>query len=523
MRLCELIVKNALLLDLQGQTKEEVLKELLEALQGAGMLTDPDAALKDLLVRERKGRAGIGGGIAIPHACTMAVNQPMIAVGRSQKAMDFKSVDDKPVNLVFLVLGRGNQDNLQLKILGRLAHFLRISRIAETLKQIESPGELLTFLRKEEEDLGELDIPGDMPSVCVAGAGNGGLAMAGHLALIGCRVNLFNRSEARLSVIKMSGGIDVTGAVNGFARLNLITNDACKALTDVDVVMIVIPATGHQEMARILGRHLVDGQVVVLNPGRTGGALEFSEVLRRLKVSVYYFMAEAETLIYTCRITNPGQVKVFEIKNAVPVATLPAYHIPDVLATLKKILPQFIPGDTVLKTSLSNIGTVFHPALTILNLAWIEQRKGNFEYYHEGASPGAAKILENLDAERVRVAEALGVRILTAREWLYQAYGAVGSNLYEAMQANKGYRGIKAPNTLDHRYISEDVPTSLVPIACLGEHLGVAVPTVKMVIHLASILHDRDYMAEGRTMEKLGLAGLTVREIRRLVEEGRQE
>jgi len=287
--------------------------------------------------------------------------------------------------------------------------------------------------------------------------------------------------------------------------------------------MVVIPATGHQEMARILGPHLVDGQVVVLNPGRTGGALEFAEALRQLKVSTYPFIAEAETLIYACRITNPGQVRIFGIKNAVPVATFPAYHITDVLTTFKKVLPQFVAGDNVLRTSLSNIGAVFHPALTILNVAWIEERKGNFEYYHEGASPSVAKLLENLDAERVNVAEALGIRVLTAREWLYQAYGVAGDNLYEAMQANKGYRGIKAPNTLEHRYITEDVPTSLVPIASLGDRFGVSVPTIKTIIHLASVLHGCDYMAEGRTIERLGLSGLSVRQIRMLVEEGRIE
>lgn len=523
MRLHGLVVERAILTELSGRTKREVLTELIESLENAGRLSHPDVALQDLLARERKGSSGIGQGVAIPHACTTAVHQPMIAFGKSRMAIDFQAINGKPVNLVFLVLGRINGDSLQLKILGRLARLVNVPSLLETLKRIKSPKELLTFLKGQEENLGEIETPEDMPSVCVAGAGNGGLAMAGHLALIGCRVNLFNRSEERLSSVKMSGGIQVTGEVNGFAKLNLVTTDPRQALSDVDLVMVVIPATGHREMARLLGPHLVDGQVVVLNPGRTGGALEFAEVLRQLKVSTYYFLAEAETLIYACRVTNPGQVRIFGIKNAVPMATLPAYPIPDVLVTLKKVLPQFIAGDNVLKTSLSNIGAVFHPALTVLNAAWIEQSKGDFEYYHEGASPSVAKILEAVDVERVGVAEALGVRVLTAREWLYQAYGVAADNLYEAMQANNGYRGIKAPNTLDYRYITEDVPTGLVPIASLGDHLGVPVPTIKTIIHLASLLHNRDYMAEGRTVEGLGLLGLDVRQIRRLVEEGRKE
>lgn len=523
LRFHEIIVEQAILMDLKGCTKQEVLTEMVEALKNAGRLTRSDIALQDLLGRERKGSTGIGYGVAIPHACTATVHQPLIAFGKIPDKIDFQSIDGAPVDLIFLVLGRSNGQGLQLKILGRLAGLLKRPGFLDALRDINSPGDFLGFMEQQEDGLGEIDTPEDMPCVCVAGAGNGGLAMAGHLTLIGCRVNLFNRGKERLSAVKSSGGIQVTGEVNGFARLNLVTADPREALSGVDLVMVVIPATGHQDMARILGPHLVDGQVVILNPGRTGGALEFAEVLRQLKVNTYPFVAEAETLIYACRITNPGQVRIFGIKNAVPVATFPAYYITDVLMTFKRVFPQFVAGDNVLKTSLSNIGAVFHPALTILNVAWIEQRRGDFEYYHEGASSSVAKVLENLDAERVNVAEALGIRVLTAREWLYQAYGAVGDNLYEAIQANKGYQGIKAPNTLEHRYITEDVPSSLVPIASLGEHLGVSVPTIRAVIHLASILHSCDYFAQGRTVARLGLSGLNVRQIRRLVEEGRTD
>lgn len=213
-------------------------------------------------------------------------------------------------------------------------------------------------------------------------------------------------------------------------------------------------------------------------------------------------------------------MRIFSIKNAVPVAALPAHLTPDVLAVTNKCLPFFVAGDNVLKTGLDNIGAIFHPALTILNAAWIEERHGDFEYYLEGASPAVAQILEAMDRERVAVASALGVGVHTAREWLYLAYGAAGKNLYEALQANPGYIGIKAPNRLEHRYLIEDVPMSLVPIASLGDHLGVPVLAIQTFIHLASLLHQRDYWAEGRTVDRLGLRDMTVAQIRRLVEEG---
>jgi len=284
--------------------------------------------------------------------------------------------------------------------------------------------------------------------------------------------------------------------------------------------MVVVPAVGHREMAALLGPHLQDGQVVILNPGRTGGALEFAAVLREKQASAYPIVAEAQTLLYASRDIDPASVRVFSVKNSVPVAALPAYLTPDVLAVTGKCLPYFVAGENVLKTGLSNIRAVFHPALTLLNAAWIEERHGDFDYYLEGASPSVAQVLEAMDGERVAVASALGIGVPTARQWLYLAYGATGKNLYEAIQANPGYIGIKAPNRLEHRYLTEDVPMSLVPMASLGDHLSVPVPAIKAFVHLASLLHQRDYWAEGRTMDRLGLRGMNVAQIRRVVEEG---
>jgi opine dehydrogenase len=516
------IVENALILDLKSTHKNEVYKELTDALKNAGRLNNTDQAVKDLQTTERKGTFGIGQAIAIPHTCTSAVHQPIIAIGISKNGIDFNAVDDKPVNLVFLVLNRLFGHNLQLKILSRLANLFHEPIFTEKFQQATMPSQLLDFVKEQELLLGEIEPAEDTQTICVIGAGNGGLAMAAHLAITGRKVNLYNRTENRIRTIQANNEIEATGEINGTAKINLVTTDIKQAVADVDIIMVVVPALGHIEMARILGPHLSDGQIVLLNPGRTGGALVFAEMLRQLKINKYYFLAEAETLLYASRITNPGQVRIFGIKNAVPIATLPAFHLPDVLASLRNTFHQFVAGDNVLKTGLSNIGAIFHPALTVLNTAWIENEKGEFSYYHEGASPSVSLVLEELDAERVKVAEALGIRVLTAREWIYQAYGVAGNNLYEAIQANYNYHGILAPNTIDHRYIAEDVPASLVPIASLGEYLGVKVPTMKSIIQLANVLHHRNYWAEGRTIDKLGLEGMTVRQIRRFVEEGRR-
>lgn len=92
---------------------------------------------------------------------------------------------------------------------------------------------------------------------------------------------------------------------------------------------------------------------------------------------------------------------------------------------------------------MDNIGAVFHPAMTIFNASRIESHT-DFEFYVEGVTPSLTKVLEAVDAERLGVAQALGIDLHTAKEWLRSAYNSTGENLYEAIQATAGYRGVKA-------------------------------------------------------------------------------
>lgn len=352
---------------------------------------------------------------------------------------------------------------------------------------------------------------------CVIGAGHGGLAMAGHLGLMGYPVNLFNRTDENLAGVRWHGGVKVDGQVQGFGPVRKATSDLAEAIADAEIIMVVTPSTAHRSLAAAMGPHLRDHQIVVLNPGRTGGALEFRKVLNDAQVTARILLAETQTFIYASRALSRYEGYIYRIKNSVPLATLPAYWIPDVLAIVNAAFPQFTAGNNVLSTSLENIGAIFHPALTILNAGWIEETHGNFDYYLQGITPSIAELLERIDKERVAVATALGIHSVSAREWLYLSYDSPGRNLYEAIHNTESYRGIKAPQNIFHRYIFEDVPMSLVPLASIGSMLGVPTPIIDIIIRLGSIMHNKDYWQEGRKVETLGLAGLSVKQIRQLV------
>jgi opine dehydrogenase len=359
----------------------------------------------------------------------------------------------------------------------------------------------------------------------VVGAGNGGKAMAAYLALLGTQVTLYNRTASHVEIIRLRGGIDLENPTepHGFGKIYKVTDNMEEALREADIVMVIVPSSAHYDVAKAAAPFLRDDHIVILNPGRTGGTLEFHHTLIEENCPTNPIVAEAETFLFASRSEGPSQAKIFRIKEAVPLAALPATRTAEVLEAIRPVFPQFIDGRNVLQTGLNNMGAIFHPALALLNAGWIEATSGDFQFYVDGVTPSVAKVLEVLDRERVTVASAIGIRARSALEWLDLAYNATGENLYEAMHNQTGYYGIKAPGTLNHRYITEEIPMSLVPIASFGSTYGVSVNGINSIINLACYIHGTDYRRKGRTVERLGIKEMSVGELVKFVETGERD
>jgi len=344
--------------------------------------------------------------------------------------------------------------------------------------------------------------------ITVIGAGNGGKAMAAHLAIMGAEVTLYNRTWENIVALSERGGISLRSEEHSynFGKIELVTSNIQKAVEASRIIMVVIPAFGHAEIAKKVSPFLRDGQIIVLNPGRTFGAIEFRKVLSENHCAAEVIIAETQTFIYASRSEGPAQALIYRIKDAVPLATFPAIHIHEVLDVLDPYYPQFIDGKNVLHTGLNNIGAIFHPTITLHNSGWIEATGGEFQFYIDGVTPSIAKVMEAIDRERVRIGAALGIKLMSACDWLKMAYDTEGDDLYDAIRSQTGYRGIKAPSTVNHRYINEDVPMSLVPMASLGRRFKIKVRGMESLIRLASIIRKKDYWEIGRTVEKLDLA-----------------
>ncbi|MCQ1530224.1 NAD/NADP-dependent octopine/nopaline dehydrogenase family protein [Lutispora saccharofermentans] len=342
--------------------------------------------------------------------------------------------------------------------------------------------------------------------VAVIGAGNGGMAISAYLSLSGASVNLCDLFPEYTADIIKEGGIKLVGVdKTGFAKMNLVTNNISDAIKDVRLIMIVAPAFAHKMIAQECSKYLEDGQIVVLNPGRTAGALCFLNEIRKNKCTKDVIVAETQTLIYSCRKHNGFTVEIKGVKRKVDIASIPANKVGEVINALGVYYPQFEPRESVIYTSLANIGSMFHPAPTMMNIGRIESDKNGFQHYKDGMSQSVVKFIEKLDEERLNVAEGFSVEIRSIEEWLKDSYKVSGKNVYELIQSNEAYRGVAAPKTLDVRYVKEDVPTGLVPISELGKIARIPTPNIDAVITILSTLYGIDFRKEGRNLESLGI------------------
>jgi len=355
--------------------------------------------------------------------------------------------------------------------------------------------------------------------IAVIGAGNGGQSISGYLATQGYEVSLYDIDEKRIAELRQKGGINLEGRLSGFGKLATITTDIKEAVERAEIVMVTTVANAHRAVAKSIAPYVTEGMVIILNPGRTCGALVFKQALKENGVKCRYYLGEAQTLVYACRIVENGTVNVIGVKDEVFLAGLPAADTDYILEKVNPIYPAFVKTDNVLHTSLENIGAMFHPCVCLFNAATIE-RQNQFWFYRD-MTDQVAHFIEKFDAERLAVGKAYGIELLSVKEWIEVAYkDTVGDTLCERMKNNPAYHDIKAPGTIFTRQLTEDIPTGVLPIMELGKAAGVNVLLLESMVNTIEALLDMDLHTTGRSLKNLGLEGKSKEEILNFIANG---
>jgi opine dehydrogenase len=358
------------------------------------------------------------------------------------------------------------------------------------------------------------------PRVAVCGCGTGGATLAAYLTHKGFDVNLYEVpafAETGLEPYLDRGGIEVKGAVfNGLFKPDMMTTNIRDAVEGVDLIMIVSRAAGHENFVKTLAPYLESGQILLCwTP--YWFCLRLWDLFRR-KVPEDTVFSEASIYPFMTRPVASGVVYTDAMKNELSVAAIPSTNTKRLVKTLKKVFPQTLPVANVLQTSIESPNPSIHSAPTLLNMAVWEKTHGDVAFYQDLQSPTIGKVLEAQDREKIAIGEALGLKLDSLKDIMVRLYshmGAKGETLYDVIRSNMAHVAFRPCKELNDMTVvlQEDIPYGLVPTASLGRKLDVSMPTYEALIHLGSIVSGIDYWETGITVERLGLADMTAKQI----------
>ncbi len=355
-------------------------------------------------------------------------------------------------------------------------------------------------------------------NISILGGGHGGYAAAADLSEAGHQVRLWRRDAAALQDVVDSGSIvlkDVRGA--RAVPIALATADMGAALSGAELIVVPSPATAQADIAAAMAPHLVDGQVVFLPPG-TLGSLVMSRIVRAAGNPADVAWAETGTLPYLARKHGAREVNITIRAVHLPTGVYPARHSGRALDVIRGAYPAVHTCGDALSGALMNAGPIIHPPLMVMNAAPL-QHFDTWDIHTEGTQPAVRAVTDRLDLERVAVREALGYAAphypladhYDNDRWMY-------GDAHKKLQKSGDWR--EHIDLHHHRYITEDTELGLALLVSVAAWAGVEAPIAAGMLAIVGGFLGRDLRQGPRTLESLGLAGLTRQQMQQRLHDG---
>lgn len=357
--------------------------------------------------------------------------------------------------------------------------------------------------------------------IAVLGGGHGCYAAAAELSGAGHRVRLWRRDHEAFTSVLSARAITVKDfAGEREVPIALPTCSLREAVEGAALIVIPLPATTHESLATALAPLLQDGQVVFLPPGTFGGfmmARAMHAAGNRADVS----FAETGTLPYLARKHGPRRVVISGFGKRLPTGVFPLRNAAHALGVIRQAYPAVEDCGDLLSGALMNAGPIIHPPLIVMNAGPLEHFP-SWDIHNEGTQPAIRRVTDALDAERIAVREALGYGAphfplkdhyaKEGEEWMY------GRGAHDKLTDSGDWR--ENIVLTEHRYMLEDTRLGLSFISSVGRWAGVPTPLCDGFLAIGAAITGRDFRAEGRTLEKLGLAELSRAAMQQLLATG---
>ena len=361
----------------------------------------------------------------------------------------------------------------------------------------------------------------DIEEIAVLGGGNGSLTMAGDMSLAGYNIRMWTAFPREFDTLYKTKTVKLKGlGRQGAANIALVTKDLGEAISNAQIICCPTPAFAQADIAKLLGPHLEDGQILFLSPGSLGSLL-CGKIFKENGFWKDITIAEPGTLPYLTRKVSVDEVLISGQAVKLPVGVFPAKNTDRTINALQELFPAIHAVENALSIALLNVGPIIHSVLMLLNTGPIEHFE-SWDIHNEGTTKSVKKLILAHDQERIAIREALGLNShhypfsdhyddTSENEWMYGRKGH--TDLVESESWREAL-------TFDYRYIREDVKCNLALLCSLGNLCGVETPIADSLLRLIGVIADEDFEKTGRTLENLGFSGKSVDEIVVMVHEG---
>jgi opine dehydrogenase len=362
--------------------------------------------------------------------------------------------------------------------------------------------------------------------VAVLGSGGGALAVAADLARAGRDTYLSDLPQfaSNLEPVAAADGVKVaSGWLGDQLQPVQVCGSVAQAVEGAELVVVVVPCFGHEPFMDVLAP-LLEADQSLLFFGEGSGSIVARQALRRAGKEGLR-IGETNTLPYLARPAGPGRVAADRKIGGVLLSAIPESQTKELLDLVSDVWPFISQAGNVWETVLVNFNAIDHVATMLANAGTLENRSGGMLLWGEGATPSVVRVIEAVDGELLTLRKTLGLADERRYRDFLVAQGFapdVSPNLYETVRASKLMVSYcpTGPDALQSRYVTEDVPYALVLAASIGDEIGVETPIIDGLVAIASVMLGRDFRAEGRTLEGLGLAGVGLDGLRRFAETG---
>jgi opine dehydrogenase len=348
------------------------------------------------------------------------------------------------------------------------------------------------------------------PAIAVVGSGNSAHALSSYFSSNGHPVHMLARNQAKLESLTARKAIVATGIIEGAFEIAQATNDAKSVLDACDTIFVATVANAYADVAHWIAPYLTNKHTVILFSGKVGGVLEFEKTLRECGAANATVL-ETDNL-FIGRLQPDNSIWIRGCKQWTLFSASSRSQTLAKADALLKFFPGLEAATNIVQRGLTDYGAFAHGIGTLANMNAVD-RQQPFLFYYEGFTEKTVALLDALEQEFIAIAHAYETSLIPMAELLNRYYGCDTTNLLIAMQTVPNYRHSKGPTSLDHRFITEDVACSLVPLSEFADLAGVNTPMIDSVIALSSVLTKTNLRATGRTLATLGLAEQSYKQI----------